>query len=66
VKIENVVTTANLNKHVDIAKFIKDPWGMYDLEYYDGICGYVNDQMIRGRVTLFKSGKMISYLGISL
>ncbi len=36
------------------------PWGMYDREYYGGRCGYVKDHMIRGRVTVFKSGKMIS------
>lgn len=59
-KIQNVVTTANLNQDVDITKFIGFPWGTYDLECYGGRCEYVKDQMIRGRVTVFKSGKLIS------
>lgn len=59
-KIQNVITTANLNQDVDITKFIEYSWGTYDLEYYGGRCGYVKDQKIPGRVTVFKSGKMIS------
>ena len=59
-KIRNVVTTADLNQDVDITRFVEFSWGIYDLAYYGGRCGYIKDKMIRGRVTVFKSGKMIS------
>ena len=55
-----MVTTADLRQHVDATKFIQYPWGSYDLERYGGRCGYVKDDEIQGRVTVFLSGKMIS------
>ena len=45
---------------VEAARFVKFSWGRYDLECYGGRCGYVKDERIRGRVTVFLSGKMIS------
>ena len=59
-KIRNVVTTADLVQDVDITKFVEFPWGIYDLTYYGGRCGYIKDKLIQGRVTVFKSGKIIS------
>ncbi|MDP9288204.1 MAG: hypothetical protein M3P08_08410 [Thermoproteota archaeon] len=58
-KIQNVITTADLRQYVDITKFGKYPWGRYDIEYYGGRCGYVKDKM-QVRVSVFYSGKMIS------
>src|SRR6266487_1341013 len=60
VKIKNVITTANLHQYIDITKFRRYTWGTYDLEYYGGRCGYIKDDKIRGRVTVFLSGKTIS------
>jgi TATA-box binding protein (TBP) (component of TFIID and TFIIIB) len=60
VKIRNVVTTANLDQDVDITRFVEFSWGIYDLVYYGGRCGYIKYKLIKGRVTVFKSGKMIS------
>jgi transcription initiation factor TFIID TATA-box-binding protein len=59
-KIQNVITTADLKQKVDAPRFINYPWGTYDLQYYGGRCGYVKDETIQGRVTVFLSGKMIS------
>jgi transcription initiation factor TFIID TATA-box-binding protein len=60
VNIQNVITTANLLQPGEITKFTKFSWGKYDLEYYGGKCGYLKDDKMRGRVTIFLSGKMIS------
>ena len=35
-------------------------WGRYDIEYYGGRCGYIKDEAMQGRVSVFLSGKMIS------
>lgn len=59
-KISNVVTTAELNQRIDITTFRNYRWGMYDQDFYGGRCGYVKDEKIEGRVTIFLSGKMIS------
>ena len=59
-RIRNVIATADLKQNVDAQKFINYPWGTYDLQYYGGRCGYVKDETIQGRVTVFLSGKMIS------
>jgi transcription initiation factor TFIID TATA-box-binding protein len=58
--IRNVISTADLKQTVDAQKFINYSWGKYDVEYYGGRCGYVKDETISGRVTVFLSGKMIS------
>jgi len=58
--ITNVVTTAKLNQPVDIKKFVKFGWGIYDNEIYGGICGYVKTPDMKGKVTVFSNGKMIS------
>jgi len=60
VKISNIVTTADLKQKVDIEKLNDFPWGIYDQISYNGICGYVKTPGMKGKVTLFASGKMIS------
>lgn len=59
-KIENVIATADLKQPVDATKFINYRWGTYDSEYYGGRCGYIKDSQMRGRVTVFLTGKLIS------
>ena len=59
-KIQNVVSTANLQQHIDATKFNDFSWGRYDLELYGGRCGYIKDEGMQGRVSVFLSGKMIS------
>jgi transcription initiation factor TFIID TATA-box-binding protein len=59
-KISNVVTTADLKQKIDITKLNDFPWGIYDQVSYNGICGYVKTPEMKGRVTIFASGKMIS------
>lgn len=59
-KITNVVATAELDQRIDATKFNHYTWGIYDLELYSGRCGYIKDETMGGRVTVFLSGKMIS------
>jgi transcription initiation factor TFIID TATA-box-binding protein len=59
-KIQNVVSTSDLHQHVDARKFNQYQWGRYDIELYGGRCGYIKDEGMQGRVSVFLSGKMIS------
>lgn len=59
-RIRNVISTANLQQPVDAHTFNQYSWGRYDTEVYGGRCGYIKDAGMRGRVTIFLSGKMIS------
>jgi len=59
-KISNIVTTADLKQKFDIEKLNDYSWGIYDQISYNGICGYVKTPEMKGKVTLFTSGKMIS------
>lgn len=59
-KIQNVISTADLRQHIDARKFNHYHWGKYDIELYGGRCGYIKDEEMRGRVSVFLSGKMIS------
>jgi TATA-box binding protein (TBP) (component of TFIID and TFIIIB) len=59
-KIQNIICTADLRQYIDATKFNNFPWGRYDVEYYGGRCGYVKDEEMKGRVSVFLSGKMIS------
>lgn len=45
---------------IDLAKFNDFSWGTYDTDLYRGRCGYVKDEKMDGRVSVFVSGKMIS------
>jgi transcription initiation factor TFIID TATA-box-binding protein len=59
-KIQNVVSTADLRQRIDARKFNQYQWGTYDIELYGGRCGYIKDEGMQGRVSVFLSGKMIS------
>jgi TATA-box binding protein (TBP) (component of TFIID and TFIIIB) len=59
-KIQNVVSTSDLHQHIDARKFNQYQWGRYDIEIYGGRCGYIKDEGMQGRVSVFLSGKMIS------
>ena len=60
IQISNIVTTAVLKQKVNIQKLNNFPWGIYEQVSYNGICGYVKTPDMKGRVTIFASGKMIS------
>ena len=57
-KIANVVCTADLKQQVDIASFNEYEHLHSDLALYR--CGYVKDDNMVGRVTVFGNGKLIS------
>ena len=58
IKIQNTVATADLRQEIDIAGFNKYEHLSSNLELYR--CGYVKDGTMTGRVTIFRTGKMIS------
>ena len=58
VKIQNTVTTADLKQEIDIASFNEYEHLSSNLDLY--ACGYVKDNLMIGRVTVFRSGKLIS------
>lgn len=61
IKIQNVIATADLKQSVDAIRFNQFSWGRYDLKNnYNGKVGYVKDEGMQGRATVFVSGKMIS------
>ena len=64
-KVNNVVCTASLEQAVDIRRMGNLPCGIYDEAIYGGRCGYVKMPDMKGRVTVFPSGKMISVGAIS-
>jgi transcription initiation factor TFIID TATA-box-binding protein len=61
IKVQNVITTADLKQPVDAVRLNQFSWGRYDLVgNYNGKVGYVKDDKMQGRVSVFLSGKMIS------
>lgn len=58
VKIQNTVTTADLKQEIDIGSFNEYKHLSSNLDLY--ACGYVKDDSMVGRVTIFRNGKMIS------
>jgi len=58
VKIQNTVSTADLKQEIDIASFNEYECLSSNLDLY--ACGYVKDNSMIGRVTVFRSGKLIS------
>ena len=58
VKIQNTVTTADLKQTINIGSFNNFKHLSANLELYR--CGYVKDSTMIGRVTVFRSGKLIS------
>jgi TATA-box binding protein (TBP) (component of TFIID and TFIIIB) len=60
-KIRNTISTADVKQEVDIYKFNEYSWGRFDIVgNYNGRVGYVKDDSMEGRVTVFLSGKLIS------
>ncbi len=59
-KVNNVVCTASLEQTVDVTRMADLSCGIYDQAIYGGRCGYVKMPDMKGRVTVFPSGKMIS------
>lgn len=59
-RIHNVVTTADIKQTVDITRLNSYDWGIYDMEFYGGSCGYVKTRDMKGKVTVFLTGKLIS------
>ena len=57
-KIQNTVSTADLKQKIDIARFNEYKHLSSNLDLYR--CGYVKDDTMVGRVTIFRTGKMIS------
>ena len=58
IKIQNTVCTADLKQEINIASFNKYKHLSSNLELYR--CGYVKDDVMVGRVTVFRTGKLIS------
>lgn len=58
-KTVNVVVTADTKQQIEIDKFNEFDWGLYDEEIYGGRAAYVKDVKMRGKVTVFPSGKLI-------
>jgi transcription initiation factor TFIID TATA-box-binding protein len=60
-QIRNVICTADLKQQVEIARLNDYPWGRFDVvNNYNGRVGYVKDESMDGRTTVFLSGKLIS------
>lgn len=58
VKIQNTVSTADLKQEIDIASFNEYEHLSSNLDLY--ACGYVKNNSMIGRVTVFRNGKLIS------
>ena len=58
VKIQNTVTTADLKQQIDIGSFNEYEFLSSNLDLY--ACGYVKDNVMVGRVIVFRNGKLIS------
>lgn len=59
-RVSNIICTADLSQEVPIGKFVNFPWGIYDQNCYGGRCGYIKPSGMNGKVTIFRTGKMIS------
>ncbi len=59
-EISNITATSDLSQKVNIEKIGKLGSGIHDIAIYGGRCGYVKLPNMRGKVTVFPSGKMIS------
>jgi len=58
IRIQNTVSTADLKQEIDIASFNEYEHLSSNLDLYR--CGYVKDHTMTGRVTVFRTGKLIS------
>jgi len=60
VKIVNVVATATLNQCMDFSKLNQFVEITHNLHTYQGRVAYFKASKMEGKVSIFKSGKMIS------
>lgn len=58
--VNNIVATSDLQQKIDVLKFVNYPWGIYDEAIYGGVCGYLKSPEMKGKVTVFANGKLIS------
>ena len=58
IKIQNIVCTGNLKQEIDITSFNKFKHLSANLNLYR--CEYVKDDTMMGKVTVFRTGKLIS------
>jgi len=58
--IVNVVATTELGQSVDLAQVSQLPDTIFDHEIYGGRVAYLKKPGMRGKVTIFPSGKLIS------
>ena len=59
-RIVNVVATAALGQIVDLAKLGRLKWALHDQNIYGGMVAYLKLPTMKGKVSVFFSGKMIS------
>ena len=58
--IVNVVSTADLEQVVDLVKVSQLPYTIFDQEIYGGRVVYLKTPSMKGKVSIFFSGKLIS------
>lgn len=58
IKIQNTVATAEMGQDIDLGQFNRYRHLSANLDLYR--CGYVKDNTMVGRVSVFRNGKMIS------
>ena len=61
IQIVNVVSTLDIGQEVDLPMLNRFTGWSYDPQKYNGKVAYVKSARMRGKVSLFSSGKMISY-----
>jgi transcription initiation factor TFIID TATA-box-binding protein len=59
-KIVNVVATASLNQAIDFDELRKHKEIFHDSNVYRGMVAYFKAKAIKGKISIFSSGKMIS------
>jgi transcription initiation factor TFIID TATA-box-binding protein len=57
-EIVNIVATADLKQFIKLERLNEYKWGTYDCNIYPA--GYIKDDSMKGRVTVFHTGKLIS------
>lgn len=60
IEIVNVVATANIKQQVNLKSISKHPVIMHSPETYGGRVAYIKTRSMKGKVSIFSSGKLIS------
>ena len=60
IEIVNVVATADIEQQVDLVEISKLPDIIYSTEKYGGRVAYLKTPSIKGKVSIFRTGKLIS------